>query len=366
LLSYHRIFEFKPSDHQTMEPPPLPGLVAGIAGAGAGAVEEDPVGTGAGTTAAASRPTEEETGSVQCFAVRRGGGGIQNAIFLRWTDAEPHVTGTNAADAEYNAFDTMEDAAAYLVPGGATAAAAAAGDKRKRTNTADEDGGPKRSKSKKSKRKKAVAGRMAREPTEKWNACYHRLVDYHATHGGSTKIAIADKSNDDLRRWLVNQRSQLYQSFAKAEEQGEMVSANLQSKIDKFEALGVDIRNSNRSLQYTARWDEMYDKLCAYKEAHGDCLVPTEKAPEHSQLATWVYHQQKEYRKLKERNSSNKMGGSKLTADHVVKLNDIGFVFERREKFLTWEGEFIYLNYMICGVCDNAGGNHQIVSATAF
>lgn len=362
MLSYHRIFEFKPSDHQTMEPPPLPGIAA----AGAGAAEEDPVGTGAGTTAAASRPTEEETGPVQCFAVRRGGGGIQNAIFLRWTDAEPHVTGANAADAEYNAFDTMEDAAAYLVPGGATAAAAAAGDKRKRTNTADEDGGSKRSKSKKSKRKKAVAGRMAREPTEKWNACYHRLVDYHATHGGSTKFAIADKSNDDLRKWLVNQRSQLYQSFAKAEEQGEMVSANLQSKIDKFEALGIDIRNSNRRLQYTARWDEMYDKLCAYKEAHGDCLVPTEKAPEHSQLATWIYHQQKEYRKLKEGNTSNKMGGSKLTADHVVKLNDIGFVFERREKFLTWEGEFIYLNYVICGVCDTAGGNHRIISATAF
>ena len=76
--------------------------------------------------------------------------------------------------------------------------------------------------------------------------------------------------------------------------------------------------------------------LSAYKEAHGDCLVPTENAPEHSQLATWVYQQQKEYRKLKEGNSS------KLTADHVVKLNDIGFVFERREKFLTWEGEFIY------------------------
>ena len=329
-----RIFEFKPTDHQTMEPPPLPGPVAGIAAVGAGAVEEDPVDTGAGTTAAASRPTEEGTGSVQCFAVRRGGGGIQNAIFLRWTDAEPHVTGANAADAEYNAFDTMEDAAAYLVPGGATAAAAAAaGDKRKRTTV---------SKSKKSKRKKAVTGRMAREPTEKWNAFYDRLVDYHTTHGGSTKIAMADKSNDDLRKWLVNQRSQLYQSLAKAEEQGDMLSANIQSKIDKFEALGVDIRNSNRRLQYTARWDVMYDKLCAYKEAHGDCLVPTEKAPEYSQLATWVYQQQKEYRKLKEGNSS------KLTADQVVKLNDIGFVFERREKFLTWEGEFIYLCDLWC------------------
>ena len=326
-----------------MELPPLPGPVAGIAAAGSGAMGEDPVGAGAETTAAASLPTEEGTGSVQCFAVRHGGGGIQNAIFLRWTDAEPHVTGANAADAEYNAFVTMEDAAAYLVPGGTTAVAvAAAGDKRKRTNTADEDGGSKRSKSKKSKRKKAVAGRMAREPTEKWNAFYDRLVDYHATHGGSTKIAMADKSNDDLRKWLVNQRSQLYQSLAKAEEQGEMVSANIQSKLSKFEALGVDIKNSNRRLQYTARWDEMYDKLCAYKEAHGDCLVPTEKAPEYSQLATWVYQQQKEYRKLKEGNSS------KLTADQVVKLNDIGFVFERREKFLTWEGEFIYLCDLCC------------------
>ena len=325
-----------------MEPPPLPGPVVGIAGEDA-----DPV--------APSLPTDDD----RYIAVRRGGDGgigIQNAIFLRWSDAEAHVTGPNGDGAEYQEFGSMEEAAAYLIADGAppaqAPAAAAAGDKRKRTNAGgdqddqdydedDEDDNEvlkklssKRStKSKRSKKKKkAVAGRLAREPTEKWNLLYDRLVHYHAAHGGSTKIAASDKANDDLRKWLVNQRSQLNQSLTKAEEQGESLSPHLQSKIDRFEALGVDIRNSNRRLQYAARWNEMYAQLCAYKEAHGDCLVPTEKS-EYSKLATWIYQQQKEYRKFKE----GKGNSSKLTADHVVKLNDIGFAFERREKFLSWE-----------------------------
>ena len=325
-----------------MEPPPLPGPVVGIAGEDA-----DPV--------APSLPTDDD----RYIAVRRGGDGgigIQNAIFLRWSDAEAHVTGPNGDGAEYQEFGSMEEAAAYLIADGAAPAqapaAAAAGDKRKRTNAGgdqddqdydedDEDDNEvlkklssKRStKSKRSKKKKkAVAGRLAREPTEKWNLLYDRLVHYHAAHGGSTKIAASDKANDDLRKWLVNQRSQLNQSLTKAEEQGESLSPHLQSKIDRFEALGVDIRNSNRRLQYAARWNEMYAQLCAYKEAHGDCLVPTEKS-EYSKLATWIYQQQKEYRKFKE----GKGTSSKLTADHVVKLNDIGFAFERREKFLSWE-----------------------------
>ena len=335
-----------------MEPPPLPGAVVGIAGEG-----EDPV--------APSPPTDDD-GSLRFIAVRRGGGdgggssGIQNAIFLRWSDAEAHVTGPNGDGAEYQEFGSMEEAAAYLVPDGAppaqAAAAAAAGDKRKRTSAGgdqddqdyeedeeDDDDDNEvlkklsskcstKSKRRKKKKKAAVAGQKAREPTEKWNLLYDRLVHYHATHGGSTKIAASDKANDDLRKWLVNQRSQLNQSLTKAEEQGASLSPHLQSKIDRFEALGVDIRNSNRRLQHAARWNEMYAQLCAYKEAHGDCLVPTEKS-EYSKLATWIYQQQKEYRKFKE----GKGNSSKLTADHVVKLNDIGFAFERREKFLSWE-----------------------------
>ena len=348
-----------------MDPPPLPGPVVGISGG-----DEDPVEGGSGTAGSASAlPTDTDDGSLPRYiAVRRGGGtdgggvGIRDAIFLRWSDAEAHVTGSNGADAEYQEFGTLGEAAAYLAQAPASAAASAAaastaaGDKRKRTNASgDEDDqdyeddddddddddnevlkklSSKRtkSKSKRSKKKKKVAGRMAREPTEKWNLLYDRLVHYHATHGGSTKIAASDKANDDLRKWLVNQRSQLNQSLTKAEEQGESLSPHLLSKIEKFEALGVDIRNSNRRLQYAARWDEMYAQLCAYKEAHGDCLVPTENA-EHSKLATWIYQQQKEYRKFKEGQGKS----SKLTAGHVVKLNDIGFVFERREKFLTWE-----------------------------
>lgn len=337
-----------------MDPPPLPGPVVGIADQ-----REDPIEGGA-----PSLPTDDgASSSLRYIAVRRGGGdgggsGIQleNAIFLRWCDAEAHVTGPNGGDAEYQEFGTMEEAAAYLVANSGAAAPAAAGDKRKRTSTnagGDQDDqdyeedddddnevlktlSSKRStKPKRSKKKKkaaSVAGRMAREPTEKWNLQYDRLVHYHATHGGSTKIAASDKANDDLRKWLVNQRSQLNQSLTKAEEQGESLSPHLQSKIDRFEALGVDIRNSNRRVQHAARWNEMYAQLCAYKEAHGDCLVPTENS-EYSKLATWIYQQQKEYRKFKE----GKGNSSKLTADHVVRLNDIGFAFERREKFLSWE-----------------------------
>ena len=257
---------------------------------------------------------------------------VKNAIFISWADAKPYVDD----NADYESFDTFEDAEDYLVTSGNAGAAAAAGDKRKRT---------KKSVSKKKKKKKKSKTRATtasigtasssapptRPPTEKWQQMYDRLKQYHADHQGSTRIPTTDKANDDLRKWVPNQKSQLSAALQRCAEKDVEPSAHVQEKISKFAAVGIDIQNSTRAAKNVTYWNEMYAKLEEFKATHGNVLVPTEK-PEYKQLATWVYTQQKEYRRYRDNDPK-----ARLTRDQVVKLHDIGFVFERREKFLSWE-----------------------------
>mmetsp|Transcript_25603 Transcript_25603/g.56016 ORF Transcript_25603/g.56016 Transcript_25603/m.56016 type:complete len:521 (-) Transcript_25603:11-1573(-) len=318
-----------------MDPPPLPDPIAekGSAEAVSAATGQSP--PPADASAASTAPH-------QYYAVRSGKDGVvQNAIFISWADAEPHIADEESG---YQSFATLEEAAAYLANGdggsagdegtSASAIATAARGKRKRTK--------KKSATKKKKKSKTSAStgatrsssgsvKVTRQPTEKWQQMYDRLKQYHADHQGSTRIPSADTANADLRKWLPNQKSQLGAALQRCDDNGTEPPLYLQEKVSKLAEVGIDVKNSSRAAKNLSYWNEMYASLEAFKREHGHVLVPTEK-PEYSQLSTWVYNQQKEYRLYKENNPK-----SRLTSDLVVRLHDIGFVFERREKFLTWE-----------------------------
>ena len=66
------------------------------------------------------------------------------------------------------------------------------------------------------------------------------------------------------------------------------------------------------------KWNEMFEKLKAYKHDHGDCLVPKEY--EDKSLGQWVMMQRTERK------------ANRLAAERKAKLDSIGFVWEPDEQ----------------------------------
>jgi hypothetical protein len=69
-------------------------------------------------------------------------------------------------------------------------------------------------------------------------------------------------------------------------------------------------------------WDERFVELVAYKEEHGNCLVPQN----FEQLGGFVHKQRTEYKKF--------LDGRKtvMTRKRFAKLAEIGFVFEQKKR----------------------------------
>ena len=77
-----------------------------------------------------------------------------------------------------------------------------------------------------------------------------------------------------------------------------------------------------------AAWEEMFAALAAYKEAHGDCNVPS-VWPESPPLGTWVHKQREAYRT------------GALRDERCRRLAEIGFVWNTHD--IAWEGMFAEL-----------------------
>ena len=69
-------------------------------------------------------------------------------------------------------------------------------------------------------------------------------------------------------------------------------------------------------------WDQRFEELLQYKEVHRDCVVP-QSTPG---LGEWVHRQRKDYKALKEGKPT------KMTAARAIKLQEVGFVFDTRDK----------------------------------
>jgi len=69
-------------------------------------------------------------------------------------------------------------------------------------------------------------------------------------------------------------------------------------------------------------WDERYDELLGYHDLHGHTVVPQS----YPGLGEWVHTQRTYYKKLKLGKSSP------LTSERVLKLADVGFVFDATKK----------------------------------
>ena len=72
-----------------------------------------------------------------------------------------------------------------------------------------------------------------------------------------------------------------------------------------------------RSSYTTVSWTRRYEQLVAYKEEHGDCLVP-QKWAGNPALGKWVDSQRQAYKQ------------GRLKEDRIEMLEDVGFTWSVR------------------------------------
>jgi superfamily II DNA or RNA helicase len=99
-------------------------------------------------------------------------------------------------------------------------------------------------------------------------------------------------------------------------------------------------------------WDERFGQLRAFKEKHGDCLVPTVYKA-NQQLANWV------------RNQRNSYSQQRLSADRIKRLEELGFEWDSIEAY--WQFMFAALKaykqeHGDCRVAESYKPNRQLAS----
>ncbi|KAG7341272.1 type III restriction enzyme [Nitzschia inconspicua] len=134
-----------------------------------------------------------------------------------------------------------------------------------------------------------------------WNAMFDRLVDYKKKHG---TVCVPDECPDDppLGRWVQTNRL-VYTPYLTKDMDGislqnqSAVFEVAQKKATKRFPASIHAERLLKLLEIgfewsplDAQWQEMYDKLVAYKKNNGNTLVPHESL-EHPGLGFWVTNQ---------------------------------------------------------------------------
>jgi hypothetical protein len=78
--------------------------------------------------------------------------------------------------------------------------------------------------------------------------------------------------------------------------------------------------SSDKSSGEGPQWEDMFQRLLAYREKHGDCLVPN-RYPEDPQLGNWVSSQRRHYKILTSKNGQS----SPMTPERARRLMKVGF-----------------------------------------
>ena len=163
-----------------------------------------------------------------------------------------------------------------------------------------------------------------------WWKRFGELKEYKEKQG-DCNVPINYHANMQLAKWVMNQRAYYHQFI---DENWKRSPGITKVRIEALDEIGFEWRLRDRP-----EWDERYDELVAYKNQHGDTLVPTDtrrgKENKYCELAMWVNTQRSQYRLLQEGKHSQ------LTDERIEKLNQIGFAWDAHEA--VWEERFAEL-----------------------
>jgi Helicase associated domain len=136
-----------------------------------------------------------------------------------------------------------------------------------------------------------------------WDENIAALLEYNATHG-TVNIPITSKKHPKLALWVKN----LWQ------QKGAITA----EQIQQFDSIGFLWGEASKKEKEDKQWEEMYQKLMAYKEENGHCLVPC-PFDEDPKLGLWV---------LTQRRANTE---KRLREDRQELLKTIGFVWRLQD-----------------------------------
>jgi len=134
-----------------------------------------------------------------------------------------------------------------------------------------------------------------------WEEMYQRLLAYKKEHK-DTNVPQKYKEDQKLARWVGTQRA-VHRNKTMMEGHERLLNS-----------IGFAWELSTRN---KAPWEEMYQRLIAYKKEHKDTSVPN-KYKEDPPLGNWVNNQRTVHR------------NKKMTEERKRLLNSIGFVWKIR------------------------------------
>jgi len=183
-----------------------------------------------------------------------------------------------------------------------------------------------------------------REPKPKrqrltWQDRYDQLRDFKEKHGHCL-VTIRYKDNPTLGKWVNNQREQykLYvrrqQLLAERKDDKDLPKCPMDEKrVRDLEEIGFAWA-TNRHEGFDEAWEARLSELVAYKERHGDCLVPHGYQPNpslaewvHRQRCTWVLYHKGRIRQNRKADRDN-LAMFKARFD---RLEEVGFAFKVKE-----------------------------------
>lgn len=145
----------------------------------------------------------------------------------------------------------------------------------------------------------------------KWGERLEQLRAYKDTHGDCL-VPDGYSANPKLARWVREQRGQF-----------KNLRDGKPSHMTQERMAALNELNFTWSLREKVDWKDRFEELVDYKCKHGDCLVPTNYAP-NAQLGTWVANQRKHYRLMREGKRSI------MTQERIVLLERAGFQWSIR------------------------------------
>mmetsp|Transcript_55696 Transcript_55696/g.134982 ORF Transcript_55696/g.134982 Transcript_55696/m.134982 type:complete len:467 (-) Transcript_55696:1249-2649(-) len=141
---------------------------------------------------------------------------------------------------------------------------------------------------------------------EKWNEQYERLKSFKRKNG-HCNIVVTNCDDPVLGQWVSSQRGLYHKGQLRADRE------------ERLEGLGLEWRVKDCGQRSTARHDkafqDMYDRLLAFRELNGHCLVPINYAADKS-LAGWVSNLRTTYSK------------NDLPKKRIDMLNEVDFVWK--------------------------------------
>ena len=147
---------------------------------------------------------------------------------------------------------------------------------------------------------------------ENWTEKFEELIEFRQIFGHCL-VPNAFPENPALAQWVKRQR---YQYKLKNEGKRSTMS---DERVAALEEVGF-VWDS-----HSAVWDERLHDLLDYKQANGDCNVPSRYA-ENRQLAVWVKRQRRQYKFFCENLPSS------MTEQRIQRLNAIGFQWDLKNK----------------------------------